>query len=157
MNWLKHNFWFVIENWKGQILRHRNHRKTVKQIRRHRKELNMRIKEADELHKTTKKTYYVLPDYNGVLQVLDKANIKNLKRAKIMNREVTVVDLLTEAEYSTATNYFVVLFNSGHWEFFKGTILECIEKYKGFDLQDLQILGGWERVATIKNGKVIKH
>lgn len=137
----------------------------MKQIRRHRKELAMRTKEADELHKATKKTYYVLPDYNGVLQVLDKSNIKNLKRAKIMNREVTCVDLLTESEYNTMNNHFVVLFTNPtvigdqniRWEFFRGTILECIDKFSNYPGSKIQILGGFERVVTIKDGKVIKH
>lgn len=163
MNQLTHNFWLVIENWKAQFVAHRNHRRTMKQIRRHRKELAMRTKEADELHKATKKTYYVLPDYNGVLQVLDKSNIKTLKKFKVMDRAVTCVDLLTESEYNTINNHFVVLLDyPAHngslqrYEFFRGTILECIDKYNT-PIANVQILGGFERVVTIKDGKVIQH
>ena len=168
MNQLKRNFYFVIESYIGMWREHRAHRKTIKQIRRHRRELNMRRLEADELHKTTGKTYWILPDYNGVLQVLDKQNIKNLKRAKIMNRDVTVIDLLLEAEYCTATNYFLILMSQvdqdpgyyQRWEYFRGTISECLDRYrKGYygNNMEIQILTGHERVATIKDGKVIKH
>jgi len=170
MNQLKHNFYFVIENWIGQWRAHQAHRRTVKQIRKHRRELNMRKREADELHKTTGKTYWILPDYNGVLQVLDKQNIKSLKRAKIMNREVTVIDLLLEAEYCTATNYFLILrtdpYGGQRWEYFKGTIDECLAKYNNHVYTEKNILGkageiiiltGHERVATIKDSKIIKH
>lgn len=160
-NYFTHNFWLVIENWQAQFRAHRAHRRTRKQIRRHGKELSMRKKEADEMHKATKKTYYVLPDYNGVLRVLDKANIKNLKRAKIMSKEVTCVDLLTESEYNTMNNHFVVLQSWGDneksWSFFRGTILECIDRFKQYNADEVQILGGFERVVTIKDGKVIKH
>ena len=163
ISYIKHNFYLVIENWAAQIRAHRAHKKVLRQIRRHGKELKMRIKEADALHKATGKAYYVLPDYNGVLQVLDKANIKILKRAKIMNREVTCVDLLCESEYNTLNNHFVVLMDyPAHngtlqrYEFFRGTILECIDKYNG-PLANVQILGNFERAVTIKNGKVTKY
>lgn len=157
MNWIKHNFWLIIESWQAQIRLDRLNRKTRKAIRKHGKELDKAKRQADLMHEATKKTYWVLHDYNGVLQVLDKSNLRNLKRAKIMNKEVTIFDLLMESEYNTMDNHFVVLFSGGHWEFFRGTILECIDKYKGYDLNEVQILGGFERIVTIKDGKVIKH
>lgn len=170
MNQLQRNFYFVIESFVNQWRASRKSARDRRQIRRHGRELNLRKKEADELHKTTGKTYWILPDYNGVLQVLDKQNIKNLKRAKIMNREVTVIDLLMEAEYCTATNYFLVLrtdpYGGQRWDYFKGTVGECLAKYNTYPYTEPNVLGktgeiiiltGHERVATISNGKVIKH
>ena len=160
MNWIKHNFWLIIENLQAQIRLDRANRKTRKAIRKHGKELAEAKRQADLMHEATKKTYWVLPDYNGVLQVLDKSNLRNLKRAKIMNKEVTIVDLLMESEYNTMDNHFVVLKEWGNtmrgYEYFRGTVLECIEKYKDM-MCDIQILGGFERVVTIKDGKVIMH
>lgn len=158
MNILKHNFYLVFENWTAQFRAHRLHRRTVKAIRKHGRELKMRIIEANELHQATKKAYYCLPDPDGIIRVLDKANIKTLKKFKVMDRAVTCIDLLTEAEYSTMNNHFVVLFhtknNMKSWAFFRGTILEAMDRYKDVDCQ---ILGNFERVVTIQNGKVIKH
>lgn len=163
MNILKHNFYLVVENWSAQIRAHRAHRRNIRAIRRHKSELKFRTQEADEMHRATKKAYYVLPDSDGVLRVLDKANIKTLKKFKVMDKAVTCVDLLTESEYNTLNNHFVVLMDypaqNGtlqRYEFFRGTILECIDKYN-IPLADCQILGNFERVVTIKNGKVTKH
>ena len=163
MNYIKHTFYLFVESWAAQIRAHRAHRRTIKEIRRHKRELKYRTQEADELHKATKKAYYVLPNHEGVLMVLDKANVKTLKKFKVMDKGVTCVDLLTESEYNTMNNHFVVLFDyPAHngtlqrYEFFRGTILECIDKYNT-PLADVQILGNFERVVTIKNGKVIKH
>lgn len=163
MNRLKHNFWLVIESWKAQIRLHRINRKTRKAIRKHGKELAEAKRQADLMHKATGKSYYVLPDHEGSLRVLDKAGIKNLKRFKVMDKAVTVVDLLTESEYNTMNNHFVVLLDyPAHngslqrYDFFRGTILECIDKYNT-PIANVQILGGFERIVSIKDGKVIKH
>lgn len=164
MNYIKHTFYVIVESWAAQIRAHRAHRRTIKEIRRHRRELKYRIQEADELHKATKKAYYVLPNHEGVLMVLDKANVKTLKKFKVMDKAVTCVDLLCESEYSTLNNHFVVLISrDGHgntlkeWEFFRGTILECTAKYEKYFGAVIQILGNFERIVTIQNGKVIKH
>ena len=164
INYIKHHFWLSVETWQSNIRAHRAHKKTMRQIRRHGKELKMRRKEADELHKATGKAYYCLPDPDGAIRVLDKANIKTLKKFKVMDKAVTCVDLLTEAEYSTMNNHFVVLISRDgygntlkEWEFFRGTILECTAKYENYFGAEIQILGNFERIATIKDGKVIKH
>lgn len=164
ISYIKHNFYLVIENWAAQIRAHRAHRRTIKVIHRHRRELKYRIREANELHRATKKAYYVLPNPDNVLMVLDKANVKTLKKFKVMDKAVTCVDLLTESEYNTMNNHFVVLIErDGHgntlkeWEFFRGTVLECVDKYKNYFGAKIQILGNFERVVTIKNGKVTKH
>ena len=161
MNQLQKNFRQVIDSWVAGYRLHKQNKHTRKLIRRHGKALKEARKQADELHKATGKAYFVMPDYTGELRVLDKASIKNLKRFKVMSDQVTVVDLLTESEYHTINTHFVVLFKEhGHsigWYFFRGTILECIEKYKDCHVDEIQILGGFERIASIKNGKVIKH
>ena len=158
INYIKHTFYLIVENWAAQIRAHRAHRRTTKVIRKHRRELKYRIQEADELHRATKKAYYVLPNPDNVLMVLDKANVKTLKKFKVMDKAVTCVDLLTEAQYSTMNNHFVVLFhaknNMKSWAFFRGTILEAMDRYKDVDCQ---ILGNFERAVTINNGKVTKH
>ena len=158
---LKHNFWLVIESWKAQIRLHRINRKTRKAIRKHGKELAEAKRQADLMHKATGKSYYILPDHEGSLRVLDKAGIKNLKRFKVMDKAVTVVDLLTESEYNTLNNHFVVLVTerngSTSWFYFRGTIIELLDSQKFPNSQNVEILGGFERIVSIKDGKVIKH
>ena len=166
MNSITHNFWLVIESWKAQLRLHCINRKTRKAIRKHGKELAEAKRQADLMHKATGKSYYVLPDHEGSLRVLDKAGIKNLKRFKVMDKAVTVVDLLTESEYNTMNNHFVVLCRDidkyGHesdneWYYCRGTILECIEEYERMGWNYMEILGGFERIVSIKDGKIIKH
>jgi K+ transporter len=161
MNQLQRNFRTVIENWVTTWRLHRKNRAIRKQIRRHGKELKEAIRQANEMHKATGKAYYVLPDHNGQLRVLDKMAVKNLKRFKVMSEQVTVMDLLTEAEYHTINSHFILLFhykrkNLLTYQFFRGTILEAM-KYVKDSVADVEILGGFERVCTIKDGKVIKH
>jgi hypothetical protein len=167
MNIIERNFRITIENWRSQIRLHKAHHREMRRIKKLGKDLKMRIAEADELNHATKKTYWVKSDYNGKFRVLDNTDIRNLKRAKIMNREVTIFDMLLGADYCTMNNHFIILKErEGHgnklreWEFFRGTILECTDKYTQVAETSgctIQILGGFERVVTIKDGKVIKH
>lgn len=158
MNQLQRNFRTVIESWVSIWRLHRRGAADRREIRRHGRQLREARKTADEMHKATGKTYYCLPDHENNMRVLDKMGIKGLKRVKVMSKDVTVVDLLTESEYNTMNNHFVVLFSTGYWEFFRGTIVECIEKYKPpIGPNEIQILGGFERIVTIKDGKIIKH
>lgn len=161
MNQLEKNFRTVIESWVTNFRLHRKNVKIRKEIRKHGKQLKQARKTADEMHKATGKTYFVLPDWEGNLQVLDKMGVRGLKKFKVMSQDVTFMDLLMESEYSTAKNYFLILWGDPNdplslrdWEFFNGTILEAAEKYKA---HNVQIMGGWERIATIKDGKIIKH
>lgn len=162
MNALQQNFWRVIAHYARMFREYRQHRRNMKQIRRHGKALRIARQEADVMHKATSKAYYVMPDFTGQLRVLDKAAIKNLKRFKVMSENVTVIDLLTESEYNTMNNHFVVLIteNSGSksWHYFRGTIIECIDSLKHDQAKRIEVLGGFECVATLTDrGRIIKH
>ena len=160
----------VIKHWVSLVRRHNRNRKIwaeyknrLRKITDDGHELDRIILIADALQKATHKAQYVLQDHEGVLRSLNGAQIRALKKFKVMDKKVTIYDLLTESLYSTMNNHFVVLMDyPAHngtlqrYEFFRGTILECIDKYNG-PLADCQILGNFERVVTIKNGKVTKH
>ena len=159
MNQLTRNFRSVIYTWMHNIAVDRMNRK----IKRRGKALKEAIRQADLMHEASKKTYYVMPDYNGELRILDKANIKNLKKFKVMSKAVTVMDLLTESEYNTMNNHFLILktwaWGGTRFEFFRGTILECEKKYNLQSTKEckVQILGGFEYIETIEDGKVTRH
>jgi len=155
----------VIKHWVSLVRRHNRNRKIwaeyknrLRKITDDGQELDRIILIADALQRSTHKAQYVLQDHDGVLRSLNGAQIRALKKFKVMDKKVTVYDLLTESLYSTMNNHFVVLFKDSHWEFFRGTILECIAKYEEYvGCTEIQILGNFERVVTIKDGKVIKH
>lgn len=161
MNYLKQNFDNVIKSWMAKIALHQQNIRARKDRRRHGKALKEAIRQADEMHKATGRAYYVMKDYNGELRVLDKASIQTLKKFKVMDKAVTVMDLLTEVEYSTINNHFLLLVENANggksFMFFRGTIHECLEKYKFPTAKKVEILGGFERVVTITEGKVYKH
>lgn len=161
-NFLQQNFWRIIASYAAMFREHRTHRNHLKQMRRHGKALRIARKEADAMHKATGKAYYVLPDANGQLRVLDKAAIRNLKRFKIMSDKVTVIDLLTESEYNTMNNHFLILVTNANggksFVYFRGTIDECLENHKFPLAKKVEILGGFERIVTrTDRGTIIKH
>ncbi len=63
--------------------------------------LRRATKVAELRHKGDGKRYYVLPDFNGDLRVLNTKEIDALKRAKIMDKKVNFFDLMKEALYHT--------------------------------------------------------
>jgi len=57
-------------------------------------------------HRTDKRRYYVMYDWEGKYHAFNKNEIDLLKRARILNRKVTIRDLLREATlYVDSTNY----------------------------------------------------
>jgi len=65
------------------------------------KMLRRATKLADLRHKADGKRYYVLPDFNGDLRVLNSKEIDALKRAKVMDKQVSFYYLINESLYHT--------------------------------------------------------
>jgi len=57
------------------------------------------IKIAIARHKTDGKTYYVLPDGDGILRAFNSKEINALKKMKLMNKRVSIIDLLKESVF----------------------------------------------------------
>lgn len=80
-------------------------RKLIKARRQHRKMIKA-TKIALERHKATKKRYYVMCDWEEKYHALNHLEIDYLKRAGILNKRITIQDLLREAViYVDSSNY----------------------------------------------------
>lgn len=97
IKYLKRNFLAFWAGWQMRLAQHRKY----KQLKRKEKALGKAKKLADRRAAMDGRRHYVLPDWNGHYMVLNMREIKALKRAGIMSKQVTIHDLLNEAEYFT--------------------------------------------------------
>lgn len=137
MNFFKQNYYRVVLSWKRMIARDRRNRKTYRLYKRKLRQLCDDGQElerakllADARHATDGKTYYVLPDYMGALRAFNSAEIRELKKFGVMDKNVTVYDLLNEAKYCTAAqDRWLILVGSGY-RWYSGTLENCIKDCK---------------------------
>ena len=59
------------------------------------------VKMADEAHKKNHQKYYVLPQKDGKLVVMDRKNFRGLRRKGYISREATIPALSTHCVYHT--------------------------------------------------------
>ena len=59
------------------------------------------VRKADKAHADDGNRYYVLPNAEGKLLIMDKKNFRILKRKHYINSKATVQDLLDECFYFT--------------------------------------------------------
>jgi len=75
--------------------------KKRRELRREEKAIKKAKKLAQRRHAVDGRRYYVLPDWNGDLMVLNNREIDQLKRHGVMSKRVNVKHLLDEAVYFT--------------------------------------------------------
>lgn len=167
-NEAKKNFLTVINSYRRMFARDKRNRKTYRYYKRELRkvcddgqELERAKLMANARHDVDKKTYYVLPDYNGVLRALNSDEIRTLKKLRVMDKKVTILDLLVECKYSTMEkDRFLVLYSGGSYVWFTGSLEDCIIKYKNKATpsgNDVKIYAGCTPIATVGYGKFERH
>lgn len=97
ITYLSNNFKAFLRSWQFRWQQHKNYKK----LQREEKALKKAKKIADKRAAMDGRRYYVLPDHNGDLMVLNSREIDRLKRFDIMSKKVTILDLLKESLYFT--------------------------------------------------------
>lgn len=66
--------------------------------------LNLAIKLADAKQRAYNKRYFVISDYRNKLTVLNNKDIEWLKKARLMNKNVTHIEIMRDCFYYTPLN-----------------------------------------------------
>jgi hypothetical protein len=94
---LNNRIWYYIELRYPWVAEQKKLYRLKQQARKRAKAIRI----ANLRHQTDGRRYYVLPDHRNRLLVLNNTEIQVLKKAGVMNRKVTILNLLNEAVYHT--------------------------------------------------------